>query len=112
MGTISATVDTATDALATLSVLPGREDDTKRTYSLLVLLIVVYSSLLVALLILRLRRARESLAYLRYVDRFTKLALSGKSSFANNLGSTQTNGCMRDSKNCIASACMQNMIEW
>jgi hypothetical protein len=73
MGTLSATVDTAIDALATLSVLPGREGDTKRTYSLLVLLIVVYTSLLVALLILRLRRARESLAYLRYVGRLAEL---------------------------------------
>jgi hypothetical protein len=72
MGTLSATVDTAVDSISTLSVLPGREDGTKRTYSLLVLLIVVYTSLLVALLILRLRRVKESLAYLRYVDRLTK----------------------------------------
>jgi hypothetical protein len=75
MGTLSATVDTAVDAIATLSVLSGREDGTKRTYSLLVLLIVVYTSLLVALLILRLRRASESLAYLRYVDRLAELLL-------------------------------------
>jgi hypothetical protein len=85
MGTLSATVDTAVDAVATLSVLPGQtlsvlpgqEDSTGRTHLLLALLIVVYSSLLVALLILRLRRARESLAYLRYVGRLTKLWLFG-----------------------------------
>jgi hypothetical protein len=68
LGTLSARVDTAVGAFTTLTLRPGQaRPEQGRTFALLALLIAVYSSLIVSLLVLRLKRAAESLAYLRYV---------------------------------------------
>jgi hypothetical protein len=68
LGTFTATVDSERSTSATLTLLRSRKPTRRfygRSYWLVVVLLVVYSSLIVTLLVLRLRRAKESLAYLR-----------------------------------------------
>lgn len=68
LGTFTATVDSERSTSATLTLLRSRKPTRRfygRSYWLVVVLLVVYSSLILTLLILRFRRAKESLAYLR-----------------------------------------------
>jgi hypothetical protein len=64
-GTFSATADLAAGSTTVLSVAPGPVPPEEQSYWLVVVLVLVYASLIVMLIGLRLRRATASLAYLR-----------------------------------------------
>jgi hypothetical protein len=59
-------MESAEGATTTLRLKQGvTQEGSGRSYSLLALLVVIYSSLIISLLTLRVRRVTESLTYLR-----------------------------------------------
>jgi hypothetical protein len=64
-GTFTAAADSAAGTTTVLSAVPGPPVPEGQSYWLVVVLVLVYASLIVMLIGLRLRRATASLAYLR-----------------------------------------------